>query len=220
MGSGPCPAGTAGGPRRACSPATPAWWTTSCGRASRSQVIFERLLGQGYAGGLTTVKTYIAAHRDLVPAKRRQAAPQGLPRPALPGRRPEEAYQMDWGFVAVERPGGERARIACFAMGLPPLRERPRRVLPERAPGEPPHPGCCVLGAGRADRAHRQHEERGRPAAMSTAGPSGRPTTPSSWASSASTRLCRPRHLYEGQGGETRPLREGELPRGKVLHRP
>lgn len=44
---------------------------------TNSQVIFERLLGQGYAGGLTTVKTYIAAHRDLVPAKRRQAAPQG-----------------------------------------------------------------------------------------------------------------------------------------------
>ncbi len=34
------------------------------------------------------------------------------------------------------------------------------------------------------------------------------------------TRLCRPRHLYEGQGGEARPFREGELPRGKVLHRP
>ena len=33
---------------------------------TNSQVIFERLLGQGYAGGLTTVKTYIAAHRDLV----------------------------------------------------------------------------------------------------------------------------------------------------------
>lgn len=80
-----------------------------------SQVIFERLLGQGYAGGLTTVKTYIAAHRDLVPAKRRQAAPQGCR-----GQRfrtaPGEVYQMDWGFVAVERPGGERARIACFAM--------------------------------------------------------------------------------------------------------
>lgn len=82
---------------------------------TNSQVIFERLLGQGYAGGLTTVKTYIAAHRDLVPAKRRQAAPQGCR-----GQRfrtaPGEAYQMDWGFVAVERPGGERARIACFAM--------------------------------------------------------------------------------------------------------
>lgn len=82
---------------------------------TNSQVIFERLLGQGYAGGLTTVKTYIAAHRDLVPAKRRQAAPQGCR-----GQRfrtaPGEAYQMDWGFVAVERPGGERAWIACFAM--------------------------------------------------------------------------------------------------------
>lgn len=82
---------------------------------TNSQVIFERLLGQGYAGGLTTVKTYIAAHRDLVPAKRRQAAPQGCR-----GQRfrtaPGEAYQMDWGFVAVERPGGERARISCFAM--------------------------------------------------------------------------------------------------------
>lgn len=82
---------------------------------TNSQVIFERLLGQGYAGGLTTVKTYIAAHRDFVPAKRRQAAPQGCR-----GQRfrtaPGEAYQMDWGFVAVERPGGERARIACFAM--------------------------------------------------------------------------------------------------------
>ena len=61
---------------------------------TNSQVIFERLLGQGYAGGLTTVKTYIAAHRDLVPAKRRQAAPQGCR-----GQRfrtaPGEAYQMD-----------------------------------------------------------------------------------------------------------------------------
>ena len=50
---------------------------------TNSQVIFERLLGQGYAGGLTTVKTYIAAHRDLVPAKRRQA----VHRPVLRCRR-------------------------------------------------------------------------------------------------------------------------------------
>ena len=72
---------------------------------TNSQVIFERLLGQGYAGGLTTVKTYIAAHRDLVPAKRRQAAPQGCR-----GQRfrtaPGEAYQMDWGFVAVSALAG------------------------------------------------------------------------------------------------------------------
>ncbi len=84
---------------------------------TNSQVIFERLLGQGYAGGLTTVKTYIAAHRDLVPAKRRQAAPQGCR-----GQRfrtaPGEAYQMDWGFVAVERPGGERARTFVGPGGI------------------------------------------------------------------------------------------------------
>ena len=30
---------------------------------TNSQVIFERLLGQDYAGGLTTAKNYIAAHR-------------------------------------------------------------------------------------------------------------------------------------------------------------
>ena len=34
-----------------------------------SQVIFERLLGQGYAGGLTTVKTYIAARRASEPVE-------------------------------------------------------------------------------------------------------------------------------------------------------
>ena len=66
---------------------------------------------------LTTVKTYIAAHRDLVPAKRRHAAPQGC-RGLRFRTAPGEAYQMDWGFVAVERPGGERARIACFAMAV------------------------------------------------------------------------------------------------------
>ena len=81
---------------------------------TNSQVIFERLLGQGYAGGLTTVKTYIAAHRDLVPAKRRQAAPQ-LPRPALQdGAR--RGLPDGLGLRRGRAPGGERARIACFAM--------------------------------------------------------------------------------------------------------
>ncbi|SUY72829.1 Transposase and inactivated derivatives [Collinsella aerofaciens] len=131
---------------------------------TNSQVIFERLLGQGYAGGLTTVKTYIAAHRDLVPAKRRQAAPQGCR-----GQRfrtaPGEAYQMDWGFVAVERPGGERARIACFAMVchhcggahvefFPNARQENLLIGMLHA--------FSALGRAR-DRAHRQHEERGRP---------------------------------------------------------
>jgi transposase len=78
-------------------------------------VIYERLLGQGYEGGLTAVKVYISGHRDLVPAKRRAVAPQGSR-----GQRfrtgPGEAYQMDWGFVTVVGPGGTEYRIACFAM--------------------------------------------------------------------------------------------------------
>lgn len=41
---------------------------------TNSLVIFERHARPGlHAGGLTKVKTYIAQHRDLVPAKRRQA---------------------------------------------------------------------------------------------------------------------------------------------------
>ncbi len=82
---------------------------------TNSQVIYERLLGQGYEGGLTAVKVYISGHRDLVPAKRRAVAPQGSR-----GQRfrtgPGEAYQMDWGFVTVVGPGGTEYRIACFAM--------------------------------------------------------------------------------------------------------
>ena len=84
---------------------------------TNSEVIFERIEGQGYKGGRTTVKNYIAAHADLVPAKRKlaKADPQGSR-----GRRFEtgagESYQMDWGFVTVEDWSGGEFRIACFAM--------------------------------------------------------------------------------------------------------
>ena len=82
---------------------------------SNSQVIFERIATQGYRGGLTTVKTYVAAHMDLVPARRKALAPQGGR-----GQRfetgPGEAYQMDWGFVNVEDWRGRSYRIACLAM--------------------------------------------------------------------------------------------------------
>ena len=82
---------------------------------TNSQVTCEKLVGQGYRGGLTSVKVYVAAHMDLVPAKRRAVAPQGSR-----GQRfrtgPGEAYQMDWGFVTVVGPGGTEHGIACFAM--------------------------------------------------------------------------------------------------------
>ena len=80
-----------------------------------SNVIFERLLENGYAGGKTSVKTYISKHQHLLPPKRQMVAPQGNR-----GRRyetdPGECYQMDWGFVAVETAYGKTYKIACFAM--------------------------------------------------------------------------------------------------------
>lgn len=82
---------------------------------TNSQVIFERLLGQSYEGGLTTVKACISGHGDLVPAKRRQAAPQGS---RGQGYRtgPGGAYQMDRGFAGVGDREGGGYRVACLAM--------------------------------------------------------------------------------------------------------
>ena len=72
---------------------------------TNSSVCYARLTAHGYTGGLTVIKENIAAHRDLVPAKRQLVAPQGNR-----GRRyqtaPGEAYQMDWGFVEVENENG------------------------------------------------------------------------------------------------------------------
>lgn len=82
---------------------------------TNSQVIFERLRDQGYAGGLTTVKVYIQHHKDLVPAARRSVTPQGS-RGQRYQTAPGEAFQMDWGFVNVESQALGSYRIACFAM--------------------------------------------------------------------------------------------------------
>ena len=82
---------------------------------TNSNVIFDQLSDLGYKGGLTTVKEYIAAHKDLVPAKRQIVSPQGNR-----GRRytsaPGECYQMDWGFVEVDTGAGQSFKVACFAM--------------------------------------------------------------------------------------------------------
>lgn len=82
---------------------------------TNSAVILARLQKVGYPGGLTTVKTYIAAHKDLVPAKRQLVAPQGSR-----GRRfttgPVEAFQMDWGFAKVLDYEGAEYSVACFVM--------------------------------------------------------------------------------------------------------
>jgi transposase len=80
-----------------------------------SSVHFARLQAEGYTGSQSTVKRYIDAHRDLIPAKRQLVAPQGSR-----GQRyttdPGEAFQMDWGFVKVQDHAGNVLTAACFAM--------------------------------------------------------------------------------------------------------
>ena len=82
---------------------------------SNSSVVLDRLRSAGFEGGRTIVKDYIASHKYLIPAKRRQVASQGNR-----GRRyttdPGETYQMDWGFTDVLTPEGHTYRVACFAM--------------------------------------------------------------------------------------------------------
>lgn len=82
---------------------------------TNSAVIFDRIKNEGYTGSRSTLKTYIAAHKNLVPARRQAVDPQGNR-----GRRyftgPGENYQMDWGFTEVETPNGSAYRVACFAM--------------------------------------------------------------------------------------------------------
>ena len=82
---------------------------------SNSVVIFDHIKELGYTGSLTSVKMYILAHKDLLPAKRSRVDPQGNR-----GRRyctePGESYQMDWGFVNVYNSGGTEYHITCFAM--------------------------------------------------------------------------------------------------------
>lgn len=82
---------------------------------TNSVVIKEKITALGYTGGLSTVKTYISDHKDLVPAKRALVAPQGSR-----GQRfytePGECFEMDWGFVNVNDTAEKPYKVACFAM--------------------------------------------------------------------------------------------------------
>lgn len=80
-----------------------------------SEVIYDRIKDLGYRGGKTSIKNYIAGHKNLIPAEREIVSSQGNR-----GRRytsePGECYQMDWGFVKVDNPYGDEYQCACFAM--------------------------------------------------------------------------------------------------------
>ena len=66
-----------------------------CQGVKNFSVVLERLKLAGFEGEATIIKEYIAAHKDLIPAKRQLVTSQGNR-----GRRyvpkPGEAYQMDW----------------------------------------------------------------------------------------------------------------------------
>ncbi|MBQ6517731.1 MAG: IS21 family transposase [Anaerolineaceae bacterium] len=83
---------------------------------TNSAVIYERLEDEGYTGSLTTVKNYIAEHKNLVPAKRKVVSDQGN-RGQRYETQPGEVQQIDWGFinVSVKNKTGKVFRAACFA---------------------------------------------------------------------------------------------------------
>lgn len=82
---------------------------------TNSSVCFDRISEFGYTGSISTVKRYIKAHSNLVPAKRQLVAPQGS-RGHRYSTGPGEAFQMDWGFVKVADIYGNEFQAACFAM--------------------------------------------------------------------------------------------------------
>ena len=82
---------------------------------TNAQVIYDRLKEKSYTGGITQIRVYIEAHRNLIPPKRQLVSPQGNR-----GRRYStpagESYQMDWGFIDVDTNADDTYRLACFVM--------------------------------------------------------------------------------------------------------
>lgn len=166
---------------------------------TNSEVVFERIRGQGYEGGRTTVKNYIAAHADLVPSKRRLA---GADPQASRGRRfstsPGESYQMDWGFVDVEDWTGGMFRIACFAMVCHHCGTCYVEFFPNAAPGEPVHRhDPRVRGDGGAECVLTDNMK----SVVLRRDIDGRPVWQADYAAFMScvgfkTKLCKPRHPF------------------------
>ena len=80
---------------------------------SNSSKILEELRKEGYTGGQTTIKNYIAGHRDLIPVR---VDPKPVTRARRYETQPGDAMQMDWGFVNATDSMGDKTRLACFVM--------------------------------------------------------------------------------------------------------
>ena len=76
---------------------------------TNSSVIHERLKEAGYGGGVTSVKNYVSAHADLIPAKRQIVSPRetggGATQP-----NPERATKWTGGSCKWTRETGVRSR--------------------------------------------------------------------------------------------------------------
>ena len=104
----------------------------------------------GLQGGRNAVKNYIAAHANLVPAKRRLAAAD--PRVAAAGVLHIARGGHRWtGGSSTWRTGWGDVQDRVLRNGVPPLRHLLRGVLSQRRQGEPVHRhDPRVRGDGRA----------------------------------------------------------------------
>lgn len=126
---------------------------------TNSEVVFERIEDQGVQGRQDHgEELHRGARRPG--ARKAQAGegrPAGGPRQALRDRAGRELPD-GLGVREGRGLGWRRVQDSVLRHGVPPLRHLLRRVLPERAPGEPLHRhGPRLHGDGRAGvRAHRQ----------------------------------------------------------------
>ena len=129
--------------------------------AANSQVIYERLVGQGRRGGLTSARVYVAARMDLVPARRGAVAPRGSRYQRLVTG-PGQAYQMGWGLVTVVGLDGVERKMACLAMVCRHCGSPHVELFPSARQGSLPM-GMALRPHGHGDPrrgAHGQHEVR------------------------------------------------------------
>ena len=112
---------------------------------TNSQVIFERLLGQDYAGGLTTAKTYIAAHR--VSTTLRPSMPVSVTERSFTNSMSDMRQSSNRRCSACGRPWRAVGSSPCPAAprGRPAVRDAGMRpTAPARGSGlqRPPWPGA------------------------------------------------------------------------------
>lgn len=189
--------------------------------AADSQVIYGRLVGQGCRGGLTSVKVYVAAHMDLVPARGGAVAPRGSR-----GQRfvtgPGQACQTGRGLVTVVGLDGAERKMACLAMVCRHCGSPHVGLFPNARRGSLPM-GMVLRPHGHGDPrrgARGQHEVRrgqARPRRQASLAARLRGVHGVRRPPHQAPRAATPPH--QGQGRAADQVREGRPPRGRGLRR-